>query len=329
MRPSFQWNIGRRTLPLGERTLVMGVLNVTPDSFSDGGRFLDPQAAIARGLAILDEGADILDIGGESTRPGAPTASSHAPALAGAVSAEEELARVLPVIEAIKNLRPESILSIDTYKSLVARKAINSGTEIVNDVSGLTWDRDMPATVAERPCGAILMHVRGLPHQWRTQPPVADIVALVREDLRARAADALDAGIFRRSIVLDPGFGFGKNFDENYPLLAGFAEFHQLGFPLLAGVSRKSFLGHTVSQRLAELAIDPDGASHATAHLQQRHLEGPGSAGLNPLAHDARDTATLAASVAAVLAGAHIVRVHSVRPAVEAVAIADAILRVM
>jgi dihydropteroate synthase len=307
MRWNFQWNLGRRKLPLGERTLVMGVLNVTPDSFSDGGRYLDPQAAIAHGLALLDEGADILDIGGESTRPGAPTASAQAPALAGAVSAQQELDRVLPIIESIKRQRPHAVLSIDTYKSMVARCAIEAGAEIVNDVSGLTWDSAMASTIAAHPCGAILMHVRGLPHQWLTQPADPDIVALVREQLRHRVSHALEHGIARDSIVLDPGLGFGKNLDENYPLLAHLADFQVLGFPLLIGASRKSFLGHTLSVRLAQIA------SHDLAGA--------------PLPPAARDTATLAATVAAALAGAHIVRVHAVRPAVEALAIADAILR--
>jgi dihydropteroate synthase len=297
----------------------MGVLNVTPDSFSDGGRFLDPQAAVAHGLALLDEGADILDIGGESTRPGASTASTHAPSLAGAVSAEEELARVLPIIQAIKRERPAAVLSIDTYKSTVARQALDAGAEIVNDVSGFTWDSAMAQTVAGLSCGAILMHVRGLPHQWRTLPPATDIVALVREDLRALVCHALDAGITRRALILDPGFGFGKNFDENYPLLAHFAEFQVLGFPLLAAVSRKSFLARTISARIHELSGAAESGAAESGALPLPQLANVGSA--------ARDTATLAASVAAALAGAHIVRVHDVRPAVEALSIADAILR--
>lgn len=305
MRPQFQWDIGRRSLRLGERTLVMGVLNVTPDSFSDGGLYRDPQSAIAHGLALLDEGADILDIGGESTRPGVPTASNEAPSLAGAVSAEEELSRVLPVIEAIKEQRPEAVLSIDTYKSAVARVAVDSGVEIVNDVSGFTWDPAMASAVAERPCGSIVMHVRGLPHQWRLLAAEHDIVTLVREELRARVCNALDHGIPRASLVIDPGFGFGKSFDENYPLLSRLGDFHALGLPILVAVSRKSFLGRTVSERIAELSHQP----------------------VAPVPPTSRDTATLAATVAAVLAGAHIVRVHAVRPTVEAVSIADAILR--
>jgi dihydropteroate synthase len=282
----------------------MGVLNVTPDSFSDGGSYLDPKTAIAHGLALLDQGADILDIGGESTRPGVPTVTAQAPALAGAVTAQQELDRVLPVIEAIKRERPDSVLSIDTYKSSVARAALLAGAEIVNDVSGFTWDPSMAVTIAERPCGAVLMHVRGLPHQWRTLDAVPDVVSLVSLELDERVAHALDAGIARRSLVLDPGFGFGKNFNENYELLGGLAKLHRLGYPLLVGVSRKGFLKRVVTERLHQLAA---------------------SASLPPL-ETTLDTATLAATVAAALAGAHIVRVHSVRPAVEALAIADAIL---
>lgn len=314
MRPRYQWDIGRRKLALGERTLIMGVLNVTPDSFSDGGLYFDPNAAVAHGLELLDQGADILDVGGESTRPGTPTATSSAPVLAGAVSAQEELDRVLPVIEALKRERPEAVLSIDTYKAIVARYAVEAGVEIVNDVSGFTWDSVMSTTVAERPCGAILMHVRGLPHQWSSLPPAPDLIPLVREELRTRATEAIDSGIRRNSIVLDPGFGFGKNMDENYPLLARFAEFRPLGFPLLAAVSRKSFLGRTVAARLAQIAAS-------------RKSEPGTSPEPIPFPPAARDNATLAATVAAALYGAHIVRVHTVRPAIEALAIADAVLR--
>jgi dihydropteroate synthase len=332
MRPRFQWNIGRRSLPLGERTLVMGVLNVTPDSFSDGGNYLDPGAAIAHGLALLDQGADILDIGGESTRPGVATASAQAPALAGAVSAQQEIDRVLPVIEAIKHERPGSVLSIDTYKSTVARSALHAGAEIVNDVSGLTWDPSMAATLAAHPCGAVLMHVRGLPHQWRTLAPVSDLVSLVRQELGNRLARALDAGVARDSIVLDPGFGFGKNFKENYSLLARLAEFHLLGFPLLVGLSRKSFLARTVATRLSELANEPAGAPHQSANAGAPPLPQSADVGspatLNPATPNpaSLDTATLSANVAAALAGAHIIRVHAVAGAFESLAIADAIL---
>jgi dihydropteroate synthase len=300
MRPRFEWNLGRRRLALGERTLVMGIVNVTPDSFSDGGQFFSPEQAVAHGLRLLDEGADILDIGGESTRPGAATTATTAPVLAGAVRAEEEMARVLPVIEGLRRQRPEAILSIDTYKSAVARAAVRAGADIVNDVSGFTWDAEMASTLASLGCGAILMHVRGLPHQWATLPPEADPTPLVFGELATLAGRAFDAGIAHSRIVLDPGFGFGKRLDENYPLLARLGELHALGYPLLVAISRKSCLGHTLMQRL--------------------RLETPPGPSL-------RDTATLATSVAAALAGAHIVRVHAVRQTIEALAIADAIVR--
>ena len=288
MRPRFQWNLGRRSLALDERTLVMGVLNVTPDSFSDGGRYFDPPATIARGLALLDEGADILDIGGESTRPGTPIDSPIASAR-------------------IRRERPSATLSIDTYKSTVARAALEAGAEIVNDVSGLAWDPAMAATLAAHPCGVVLMHTRGIPAEWAALPALPDPVPLVLSELRSRADAALGAGIARSSIILDPGFGFGKRGDENYALLARFAEFHSLGFPLLAGVSRKSFLARSRDARMAELAAS-------------------GASTRNRDASD-RESITLAATVAAALAGAHIVRVHAVATAIEALAIADAVLK--
>src|SRR5450755_3673941 len=157
MRPVFEWNTGQRTLPLGKRTLVMGVVNVTPDSFSDGGLHLDPGQALDHALKLLDDGAEIIDIGGESTRPGAA---------ATAVTETEELARVIPVIAALKQARPGCVISIDTYKAAVARKAVEAGAEIVNDVSGFRWDPRMVKTLAELKCGAILMHARGRPEEW-------------------------------------------------------------------------------------------------------------------------------------------------------------------
>ncbi len=291
MRPRFNWKLRSRALELGARTLIMGVLNVTPDSFSDGGRFFEPQAAIARGLEMLDEGADILDIGGESTRPGAMAAAGQP-----AVSAEEELRRVLPVIEELLR-RPEAVVSIDTNKARVARAAVEAGAEIANDVSGLRWDAEMAPTLAGLSCGVVLMHMRGRPAEWRTLPPLDNPVGLVSRELRAGAAAAVAAGIARERIVLDPGFGFGKSFDENYPLLARFNELHQLGFPLLAGVSRKSFIGRT----LAENGSDAP---------PQERLYG-----------------SLAAMTATILKGAHLVRVHDVKSAVQAAKIADAILQ--
>jgi dihydropteroate synthase len=289
MRPRFTWNLGRRSLQLGERTLVMGIVNVTPDSFSDGGQFANAQQAVDHALRLLDEGADILDIGGESTRPGSSVDS---------VSADEELRRVLPVIERVKSARPEAIISIDTYKSATARAAVNAGAEIINDVSGLRWDDTMAKTIADLRCGCVLMHMRGTPDTWRTLEPLRDPVELVSRELREIADQALNSGIVRERVVLDPGFGFGKSFDENYPLLAQFQSLHTLRFPFLSGTSRKSFLGRTAGARL------------------ERDLP-PGE----------RLNATIASVTASVLKGAHIVRVHDVKPVVEAVAVADAILR--
>ena len=291
-RPRFIWRLRTSTLPLGERTLVMGILNVTPDSFSDGGRFLDPDSAVRQALQMLDEGADLLDLGGESTRPNAVP-----------LPPAEEQARVLPVLRAILRARPGTILSIDTHHAETARLAIDTGAEIVNDVSGHLWDPDMGPTCADLACGAILMHTRGRPQEWRTLPALgpAEVLPLVLTGLEQRANAALNAGIVRESIVLDPGFGFGKAFDENFPLLAQFDALHRLGFPLLAGVSRKGFLRRAVQETNTNPApptADPDSLL----------------------------TATTAAHTAAILAGAHILRVHDVRPAREAAAIADRIL---
>jgi len=307
MRPVFQWNLGTRSLELGKRTLIMGVLNVTPDSFSDGGKFLDRDQAVGHAQRLLDEGADILDIGGESTRPGARVElgtpaqavvkKGPAASLKSAVTAEEELKRVLPVIAELKKKFPAAVLSVDTYKATVARAAVGAGAAIVNDVSGFRWDPQMAKTVAELKCGAVLMHMRGRPEEWRTLPPPGDIVLLVKRELKDWAEKAVLAGVRRERIVLDPGFGFGKSFDENYPLLGRFSELQAAGFPLLAGTSRKSFIGRTLAK---------DGKD---APPEER-LYG-----------------TLATQVALILKGAHILRTHDVKAAVEAARVADAILQ--
>ena len=295
MRPRFTWRLRARSLELGPRTIIMGVLNVTPDSFSDGGRFLEPGRAIAHGLCMLDEGADILDVGGESTRPGSKAVETAAGEYTG-VPAEEELRRVMPVIEGIRRERPDALISIDTYKAEVARHAVAAGAEVVNDVSALRWDPQMPSAVAQLGCGAVLMHMRGRPREWRNLPPLNHAIALVSRELREWSDAAISAGIAPDRIVLDPGFGFGKSFGENYPLLAHLDELHQLGFPLLAGTSRKSFIGRTLSRNGQDAPPD------------------------------AREHGSLAATVATILKGAHIVRVHDLKPAVDAAKIADAIL---
>jgi len=306
MRPVFEWNIGSRVLVLGKRTLLMGIVNVTPDSFSDGGQFLDRDQAVEHALRLLDQGADIIDIGGESTRPGAHveaggaqetssvnarpsgTAAARIP-----VSEEEERNRVVPVIRELKKRRANALVSIDTYKAGVARAAVEAGAEIVNDVSAFRWDKKMAKTVAELRCGAILMHMRGRPEEWRNLPPVGDIVTLVKRELREWADAATLAGVKRERMVLDPGFGFGKNFEENYPLLRRLDELHQLRYPILVGVSRKSFIGRMVARNGRDAAVTD------------------------------RLSATLAAETAVVLKGAHIIRTHDVTASVDAARVAD------
>ena len=310
MRHTANWRLRTRTIELGRRTLVMGIVNVTPDSFSDGGRFLDRDAAVAHALKLMEEGAELLDVGAESTRPGSHAGGPVRPndkdlsLRTPVVGAEEEQARLLPVLEGILKARPDAILSVDTYKAETARAALEAGAEIVNDVSGFTWDPAIAQVCAEFGAGVVLAHTRGRPEEWRTQPQLAAdaLLKMVREGLAASVDAARRAGIADEAIVLDPGYGFGKRFDENYALLAGQSELLALGRPLLAGLSRKSFLGRT----LAPLFDGNGGGSEA------------------PM--DARENASLAALTAAILHGASMVRVHAVRPAVEAARIADAIL---
>ena len=225
----------------------MGIVNVTPDSFSDGGLYLDPEKAVARAEELIAEGASIIDVGGESTRPGVAVGSGSAARVRTPVSEEEERKRVLPVIRELKRRRPETLVSVDTYKASVARAAVEAGAEVVNDISGFRWDPKMAKTLAELKVGAVLMHSRGRPEEWRSLPPIGDPVLLVKRELRQWAEAATLAGVKRDHLVLDPGFGFGKSFEENYPLLARFGDLQQAGFPLMAGVSRKSFIGRTLA----------------------------------------------------------------------------------
>ena len=245
--------------------LLMGVLNVTPDSFSDGGRFLEPRAAVDRGLRMVAEGADILDVGGESTRPGATD-----------VSASAELQRVLPVVEELAS-RAGVPVSIDTRKPLVARSCIDAGACIINDVGGLR-DPEMLAAAAEMGASVVLMHMRGTPGTMQAKPAYEDVVAEIRRYLRSQAQTALRAGV--REVAVDPGLGFGKTARHNFEILAGLRSIAELGFPVLVGPSRKSFLG-SLPSRL------PVG----------ERLEG-----------------TLAAIAIAVLNGARVVRVHDIQP---------------
>lgn len=276
--PHFTWQLRTRALQLGQRVRVMGIVNVTPDSFSDGGLYLGTDHAVAHALRLLDEGADIVDLGGESTRPGAAAGTSDA------ISADEEQRRVLPVVQGVLRARPNAIVSIDTYRATTARAAVQAGAEIVNDVSGGLWDDAMLPLCAELACGVIVMHTRGLPTEWEIQPrlPDAEVVVFVRQALQQRLQTALAAGIARDRIVLDPGFGFGKRGPENWALLAGLHQFAELRMPLMVGLSRKGFL-----------------TGHSTAAAD-------------------RDAQTHAANRDAIAAGAHLLRVHDVRGAIAA-----------
>lgn len=290
-----QWQLRTRTLELGTRTQIMGIVNLTSDSFSDGGSYLSTDKAIEHGIALLDQGADLLDLGAESTRPGVqvgPTA---------AVSSEMEQARLLPAIEGILRERPASVLSVDTYKAATARAALAAGAEIINDVSGLLWDAEMASVCAQARCGVVLMHTRGVPAEWASQPPLprSEVMSTVRQGLISSLQAAHSAGISDEAIVLDPGYGFGKRLDENFVLLAGQAELLALGRPLLVGLSRKSFLTRVFVDKTGDRNILPE----------------------------ALETASMAAMVAALLNGASIVRVHQVGLAAQAAAIADAVLK--
>jgi dihydropteroate synthase len=296
MRSVFEWNIGSRVLTLGKRTLIMGVVNVTPDSFSDGGQFFDREKAMEHGLQLIEEGADIIDVGGESTRPGSKVAGSASGKKSDspkAVPEKEELERVIPVIKQLKLKRPDIVVSVDTYKANVARAAVEAGAEIVNDVSAFRWDGKMAKTVAGLTCGAVLMHSRGRPDEWRNQSPAADIVVLVKRELREWADGATNAGVKRERMVLDPGFGFGKNLEENYPLLRRLDEFHQLRYPLLTGVSRKSFVGRIMARNGNDA----------------------------PVAE--RTYGSIATETVAILKGVHIIRTHDVRACRDAARVAD------
>ena len=279
--PISQWKLARRSLAYGARTLVMGVLNVTPDSFSDGGRFFSFDQAIAHAERLIEEGADIIDIGGESTRPGSEF-----------VSEAEELRRVIPVI---KQLAAEGSvpISIDTTKSQVARAAFDAGAEIVNDISGLRFDPTLADEVANAGAGLVLMHSRGTPNNMQQLPPAADILSEVIGGLTESIAGAQQRGVAREAIAVDPGIGFGKTVDQNLELIAKLDRiaFAFADLPLMIGTSRKSFIGKLL-----------DGASA-----------------------DERLYGTIASTVAATMNGAHIVRVHDVKAAVEAMRVTDAV----
>ncbi len=234
------WRLRSRTLQFGRRPLIMGIINVTPDSFSDGGKFLAPTAAIEQGLRLAEQGADVLDVGGESTRPGA------AP-----VDADQELHRVMPVVAALCE-RTDALLSIDTSKAAVAKEALAAGAEIVNDVSGLEGDREMVHVVSGWRAGVCVMHRQGTPRTMQQTPTYENVVDDVRAYLARRRDALIESGIDRQRICLDPGIGFGKTHRHNLTLLAACGRFHTLGCPLLVGPSRKAFLGTVLGDKEAD-----------------------------------------------------------------------------
>ena len=276
-RKRFEWKLRDRTLNLGDRTLIFGVLNVTPDSFSDGGNYLDPDRAFARAVELEELGADVIDIGAESTRPGSTR-----------ISEAEELRRIVPVLKRLKGKLTIPI-SVDTYKAGIAEKAFEFGVEIINDPSALTFDADLARKVANANAGLVLNHMRGTPETWAKLPPLKDLIRTVRSELEAAANRASLSGIDRKRIVVDPGLGFGKRREQNAEILAQLGELTRLELPILVGPSRKHFLAKESA--------------------------------------DATEFATAAAVTAAILHGAHIVRVHDVK-AMKAVAeVADEIVR--
>jgi dihydropteroate synthase len=290
-RKIFHLHLPARTLTLGKRTLLMGVLNVTPDSFSDGGKFLAPDRAVEQALSLQRAGADLLDIGAESTRPGSE-----------GISMVEELRRLLPVLQALRG-KLKIPISIDTRKAGVAEIAIGAGAEIINDVSGLKYDPRIAEVAARRRVPLILMHMRGEPRTMQTAPFARNVMKDVTQGLRASIQKARKAGVAKSQIIVDPGIGFGKSFQQNYEILQRLPELAKLGHPLLVGTSRKGFLGRT-------LALATGSA--------------PGKAKTVPAAE--RIWATAATVTASILGGAHIVRVHDLAEMAQVARVADCLL---
>jgi dihydropteroate synthase len=275
---SLEWS--EFSLDLGSRTHVMGILNVTPDSFSDGGQFFRRERAIEQGLAMAQDGADVIDVGGESTRPYSER-----------ITKEEELDRVIPVIEGLKKeLRIP--ISVDTLKAEVAREALRAGASMVNDISALRFDPGMTAVVAEANIPVILMHMMGTPDTMQDKPVYTNVIQEIIDFLEAAVDRAVQGGIRREMVIVDPGIGFGKTFDHNLEIIRELGRFRCLGRPVVVGSSRKAFIGHILNRPA-----------------------------------DERDTGTMATVAAAVMNGAHMVRVHDVRRAVETVRVIDAVKR--
>jgi dihydropteroate synthase len=285
-RKRFRLRLRSRILVLGERTLIMGVLNITPDSFSDGGEYLDTEAAIARALQLERDGADILDVGGESTRPGA------AP-----VSSEEELRRIVPVIQQLRG-KLRIPMSVDTRSAEVAEAALDAGAEILNDVSALRTDSRLAEVAQHARAPLILMHMRGTPRTMQRGPFAQDILRDVTAGLREAVARAKRGGLAKTHLLLDPGIGFGKKYEQNFEIIARLPEFARLGCPIVVGTSRKAFLGKALV-----------GSDAPSAPPGERLL------------------GTAATVTASIIGGAHIVRVHDVAEMVRVARVTDAIVR--
>lgn len=244
--PHYRVGCRGKVLDLGPRTCIMGILNVTPDSFADGGRYLDPDRALGRAERMAEEGADIIDVGGESTRPAGPYGEG-----AGPVSADEEVRRTAPVVEKIA-AKLDLPISIDTTKAEVARQALAAGAAVVNDISALRFDPRMAETVAEAGAAVVLMHMKGTPKTMQANPTYGDLLGEIAAFLSERRDAACAAGIGRQQVILDPGLGFGKRFAHNFELIARLSAFHALDCPLLVGPSRKSFVGAALNLPPAE-----------------------------------------------------------------------------
>jgi dihydropteroate synthase len=277
LRKRFEWKLRDRVLSLGDRTLIVGVLNVTPDSFSDGGKYQDPDRAFARAVELEELGVDIIDVGAESTRPGSVR-----------ISEAEELRRLVPVLKRLHG-KLAVPLSVDTYKAAVAEKALALGAEIINDPSTLTFDPDLARAAAHANAGLILNHMRGTPETWAKLPPLKDAMRTIGAELEAAVHRAVRSGLDRKQLVVDPGLGFGKRKEQNAEILAQLETLTGLDLPILAGPSRKHFLARETA----------DGTEFATA----------------------------AAVTAAILHGAHLVRVHDVKAMKAVVEVADEIAR--
>ena len=277
---TFTLNWSDYTLNLDQRTHIMGILNVTPDSFSDGGEYLELNKAIEHGLGMASDGADIIDVGGESTRPYSKK-----------ISINEEIDRVIPVIEALHKELTIPI-SIDTYKSEVAQKSLNAGASMINDTSALRFDPHMASTASNAKVPLILMHMKGTPDNMQENPTYDDLISEIMEFLKDAIKRSVTAGIKEDLIIVDPGIGFGKTFDDNLKIIKELFRFGSLQRPVLLGTSNKSFIGHILDKEVHE-----------------------------------RDIGTMATIATGVMNGAHIVRVHNVRKAVETVKITDSIKR--